>query len=264
MTDFSQMIRELRVDGGDYTITLPDDWLQGRTAYGGLSAALCLAAAQLTLPDAPALRSAQFAFVGPATGALRIAPRVLRRGKSTVFAGVDLAGDAGLAVRSTLCFAASRPSQDTYNRHSPPTTAPLEHCPSFYSWPNRPNFMNHFEGRLAGGSAPLSSSASPEMLVWLRHRDSSAHDDLVSLMALADALPPAAFGSFEQVVPISTMTWAVDLLTAEVRNASGWWLVQSSAETIREGYSAQNTTVWSADGEAVISARQTVAIFDKK
>ena len=33
------------IDGG-FATTIPDDWMQGRTSYGGFSAALALVAAQ--------------------------------------------------------------------------------------------------------------------------------------------------------------------------------------------------------------------------
>ncbi len=263
-TGFSLMMAGMRAGDDGYSITLPEDWLQGRTAYGGLSAAVCLEAIRRAFPGLPALRSAQFAFIGPATGALRLAPRVLRQGKSTVFASVDLEGDSGLAVRSTLCFGAERESADAYDKYSMPATPPLADCPSFYTWPDRPNFMDHFEGRLAGGGAPMSSHAVPEMLVWLRHRDATASDDLVRLMALADALPPAAFASLGEGSPISTMTWAIDMLEPAPRSETGWWLVQGIAETIRHGYSAQTTVIWSPDGRPVLSARQNVAIFGRR
>ena len=124
--------------------------------------------------------------------------------------------------------------------------------------------MEHFEGRLAGGGAPMSSHVLPEMLVWLRHRDAPAGDDLVRLVALADALPPAAFASLSAGAPISTMTWAIDLFEPAPRSETGWWLVQGIAETIRNGYSAQTTVIWSPDGRPVLSARQNVAIFARQ
>ena len=110
----------------------------------------------------------------------------------------------------------------------------------------------------------MSSHAVPEMLVWLRHRDATASDDLVRLMALADALPPAAFASLGEGSPISTMTWAIDMLEPAPRSETGWWLVQGIAETIRHGYSAQTTVIWSPDGRPVLSARQNVAIFGRR
>src|SRR6516225_10431901 len=91
-TNFSQMIAALERPADHFTIALPSDWLQGRTAYGGLSAALCLQATLRTFPDLPPLRSAQFSFIGPATGALRVTANMLRQGKSTAFTSADLEG----------------------------------------------------------------------------------------------------------------------------------------------------------------------------
>jgi hypothetical protein len=82
LTAFSSMLATLVAVDDHYAITLPADWLQGRTAYGGLSASLCLQATLLAQPDLPPLRSAQFSFIGPASGALRIRPQLLRQGTS--------------------------------------------------------------------------------------------------------------------------------------------------------------------------------------
>jgi acyl-CoA thioesterase len=265
LTPFSQMLSGLRPlddsDSAPFTITLPQDWLQGRTAYGGLSASISLAATLRSFPDLPPLRSAQFAFIGPASGELLIRPEILRRGKSTVFAAADLHGEAGLAVRSLLCCGTDRPSSPEFSRYRVPTTGPAEDHPPFFSWPDRPNFMSHFEGHLAGGQFPLSGHTPPEMLVWVRHRDRTTPDDLVSLIAVADALPPTSFAAFTEAVPISTMTWSIDILDPAPHSASGWWLIHNLAETIREGYSAQTTLIWNDAGHLMMSARQNVAIF---
>lgn len=270
VTAFSEMLAGLRrtdtnsdtnSNGDEYVITLPTDWLQGRTSYGGLTAAISLEAAQRSFPDLPPLRSAQFAFIGPASGELHLRPQVLRQGKSTVFASVDLYGDSGLAVRSLFCCGTDRRSSPDFTRWQMPDVSEPRNCPAFFSWPNRPNFMEHFDGHLAGGQFPLSGHTPPEMLVWVRHRDQSAPDDFVRLIAAADALPPTAFAAFDEAVPISTMTWAIDILEPDLRNDTGWWLIHNVAETIRDGYSAQTTLIWSPDGRPVLSARQNVAIF---
>ena len=264
LTSFSTMLGTLAAVDDQFAISLPADWLQGRTAYGGLSAALCLEATLRAFADLPPLRSAQFAFIGPATGDLRITPKVLRQGKSAVFTSVDLEGEAGLAVRAIFCFGAGKDLPHEYSRYTMPAVPDRNSCPSYYTWSPRPNFMSHFEGRLMAGSAPLAGADSPDMLVWLRHRDATATGNLVSLMALADALPPASFGVFTEGVPISTMTWSVDILDAHPENESGWWLVRSEAETIHEGYSAQTAVIWHPNGRPVMAARQNVAIFGKR
>src|SRR5271154_1917854 len=104
MTAFCDLLAGISEADGRFHATLSPDWLQGRTAYGGLSAALCVEAARRAVPELPALRSAQFTFIGPASGPLSAKVEVLRRGKSAVFAGVDLTGDAGLATRAVLGF----------------------------------------------------------------------------------------------------------------------------------------------------------------
>ncbi len=63
------------IDGG-FAATVPADWMQGRTAYGGFSAALALVAAQQAAEDLPPLRSATVNFRRPAFGARsKCAPR---------------------------------------------------------------------------------------------------------------------------------------------------------------------------------------------
>lgn len=263
LSGFTSMMSTMAAEGDQFVITLPDDWLQGRTAYGGLSAAVCVQATQRAFPELPPLRSAQFSFVGPATGNLRVSPKVLRQGKSAAFVGVDLEGEAGIAVRGILCFGAERATSVRYDRLTMPNVESPERYPKFYVWAPRPNFMAHFDGHLVSGSGPLTGG-DPEMLVWLRHRDETVLPSLVSLLALADALPPASFGHFKNVCPISTMTWSIDMLDAGPTTDTGWWLVNGVAVTIREGYSAQSTVIWNPQGQPILTARQTVAIFEKR
>lgn len=248
-------------DGDSHLITVPDDWLQGRTAYGGLSAAMTLEAIYRSEKDLPPLRSAQFCFIGPATGELRVSNSVLRKGKSTVVVGASLDGESGIAVRSTLCFGAGRESTHNYNSLNMPVVPEPDNCPSYYTWPNRPNFMSHFEGRLVHGERPRTAGSAPEMTVWLRHIDSGNGLETVRLLALADALPPSSLIMSREPTVISTMTWAVDMLAPEPTSSSGWWLVRCEADTSQSGYSVQRTVIWNPDGEPILVATQNVAIF---
>ncbi len=259
MTPFSEIIRNITTDN---TAQVPEDWRQGRTTYGGMSAALCVAGALREIPDVPPLRSAQFAFVGPAAGTLRIEPTVLRAGKNTVYIGVDLHGESGLATRATLTFAAARDSTLHYSAGQIPEVAKPADCNEFFPGRSGPRFMQHFEIRRAGGHPPISASATPELLVWIRHRDEAAHAGLLGLIALADALPPAAFAMFTAPAPISTMTWSIeiaDLLVAVTND--GWYLMSSLGEYVANGYTGQDMHLWTGAGAQVLMARQTVAIF---
>ena len=262
MTAFSDLLSSLEKDGDAFRITLTDDWLQGRTTYGGLSAALCVEAALRGVPDLPPLRSAQFTLIGPASGALSVTASVLRRGKSAVFVGADVTGDAGLATRAVLSFGIARTSAVSFESLPMPEVAGIEDSPSFFGEKPMINFQQQFESRMAGGARPFAGGdAPPQYLVWFRHRDPKSRDGIVPLIALADAPPPAAMVLFPTPGPISTMTWTMDILDDAPATRDGWWLVRSTAENAHQGYSSQEMTVWNTDGKPVIAARQTVAIF---
>jgi Thioesterase-like superfamily len=66
---------------------------------------------------------------------------------------------------------------------------------------------------------------------------------------------------FDQQAPISTMTWAFDVLTDDLETEGGWWLIRVSAESVLNGYSSQATTVWSSTGQRVLVGHQNVAVF---
>lgn len=264
ITPFSELIAGLQLNDSHQAIELPDDWLQGRTAYGGLTAALSLLSAQKMVEDLPPLRSAQFCFLGPAVGTLRLTPRVLRRGKSVVFIAVDVEGEMGLAARATLCFGVSRESYLHYLDLPKPVVPDPDSGRDFFTTPGQPAFMDHFEGRLVGGSQPRTAGASPEILVWLRHRDQKVENDVPSLLAMADALPPPGTVLFREPAPISTVTWSVEMMDSSVVSSSGWWLSESRAESVRNGFSTQQMSIWSPDGTPILIGRQCVATFEKQ
>ena len=262
MTDFTELMESLSPADDGWTVSVTDDWLQGRTVYGGLASALCLQGALKSFADLPPLRSAQIAFIGPASGALQIRPSVLRKGKSTVFAGVDLIGEAGLATRATFCFGAARASAFAHNAMPAPELKSPDDCPDFFRGaPETLRFLQHLEGRHVGGARPFSGATHPEMHLWLRHRTEAKTSPLVALLALADAPPPAASTMATAPSTISTMTWSIDMLTDRIETTNGWWLVRNAAEQIGDGYSSQAMTVWNADGAPMMASRQNIAVF---
>ncbi|MGN6287363.1 MAG: thioesterase family protein [Afipia sp.] len=261
MVDFTTLMSSITERESGYSVTVTDDWLQGRTIYGGLSAALCLAAVARHAPDLPPLRSAQFSFIGPATGTLTMTPEILRRGKSTVFVGADLAGEDGLATRAILCFGAGRTSTIRHAGIAAPQVKEPDASPQFFRDVPGLNFVKNFDGRLAAGSFPFSKAADPSMTLWLRHRDDKLAPSIIPLVALTDAPPPASIILFETFARISTMTWSIDMLTDQIETGDGWWLVRTSADNAADGYSSQSMTVWNSERKPIMVCRQNIAIF---
>src|SRR3546814_12920258 len=73
------LLATLRPDGCTATAHIDDGWMQGRTAYGGISSAVALAATMALHPTDTPLRYAQISFVGPVGGDCTVTTRELRR-----------------------------------------------------------------------------------------------------------------------------------------------------------------------------------------
>ncbi|WP_348760741.1 thioesterase family protein [uncultured Salinisphaera sp.] len=266
-TPLSQLLAAIQAaDHGAAELVIPDDWLQGRAIYGGLSAALCLQSVLSHLGETAPLRSAQLAFISPAGPGVRLVPSVLRQGKSATFAGADLCrDDGGVAARATFCFGKARDSKLAVDRLPAPDVPDANDCSGFFEDANGvnhgPNFARHFDSRRAADAMPMSGASSPVFTAWMRHRDRDIASTPVALAALGDALPPAAMAMFETAAPVSSMTWQFELLSDDPTTEDGWWLSQSRAETIGQGYASQAMTIWNHARQPILVGRQSVAVF---
>lgn len=259
--DFSSLLRQATFDQGILRSPIPESWAQGRTAYGGLTMALCAEAADRAVPDLPPLRSAQIAFVGPAAGEATVEARVLRQGKSTTFIGADLTAEAGLAARATIVFGARRESGITLqNRPIPdlPSHRDLESMPRDE---RKPRFIGNFEMRVASGGAPFYGQGDPEMTWWVRHREEAVRTTEKGLLALGDVTPPAVAPLMKGPAPVSSVTWHIDMLTDDLSTEDGWYLVHTRADAGAHGWSGQDMAIWSSDGRPIMGARQSVLVF---
>ena len=70
------------------------DWMQGRTAYGGVTSGLLLGAVQRLFPDLPPVRSALVNFTAPVGENPLLTARILRQGRNvtTVEARAEVDG----------------------------------------------------------------------------------------------------------------------------------------------------------------------------
>jgi len=82
VTPWTSLLARLRAEPGRASLEVTADWLQGRTVFGGLQAAVALRAMRTLVPEVP-LRTLQGTFLAPVPeGTLTATARVLRTGKS--------------------------------------------------------------------------------------------------------------------------------------------------------------------------------------
>lgn len=253
--NLSAIIAAARVQAQGFEADIPETWMQGRTAYGGLSAALALSAAQNTADDLPPLRTAQVSFIGPLAGAVSVNAQTLRRGRTAAFIDTEVRSDAGLGLKAMFVFMGDQPSHIDHMDLAAPATFP-DPPPAPKSTEAPRFFFQNFEYVDAAPDTPKS-----EWLRWVRLKERDGLDPMVALMAIADALPPAALGLATKQGPISSMTWLVNILTATPETHDGWWLLKSATEYARHGCSSQTMAIWNSDGVPVASGMQSVALF---
>jgi acyl-CoA thioesterase len=244
---------------------IPDAWKQGRTAYGGMSAALSLNAARSVLSEDRPLRSALIGFVGPAAGAVDITAEALRSGKTAASVRTRLTGESGIGTEAVFTFAAPRSSVLSLAPTGLPdgVTAPPAGADGMGFPGGAPQFTANFElYPAAGGTPPFSGDAAfPPLRLWTRHKDPASRSGVEALLCLADALPPAVTTAMGDFAPLSSMTWMVDMLDDDLGTSDGWYLLESAADHAREGYSSQAMTIWNSDGRCVVKGRQMVTVF---
>lgn len=258
---FSELLDSMQqVSAETWNCLITDNWLQGRTTYGGLSAAICLRAVQGSYPELPPLRSTQINFVGPVAGDVTVETRVMRQGRSVTYISAEMTSVKGLATHAVFCFGQSRESKLNRDFTVAPEVPPIGDSKDFFAPGFAPNFALNYDCKLAQGGLPISGSEHNEHYIWVRHKDRGA-TDLSALLGIADMPPPAVLPMFKEFAPISSMTWMLNFLTEDIDTENGWWLMRSAAEHSRDGYSSQDMQVWNHDKKLIITGRQNVAVF---
>lgn len=261
MTSYTELLARLGPAGPHgLGLTIPENWMQGRTTYGGLTAALCLEAARREVPDLP-VRSVQVAFVGPVGGRVNLETRLLRRGKNTAFVRTSLLVEGVIMAECISAFGAQRQSTLDFKQVPMPEAGNPDLLDSFFASDRRPNFSKNFNVRQAFGAPPVSGSSQRSIGLWLRNIDPQTPQDATAILAIADCPPPAAMSMLARPAPISSMTWMAEFLTDDIHTENGWWFSQSLAESATAGYSSQDMRLWNSSGNPILIGRQTIAVF---
>jgi acyl-CoA thioesterase len=239
-----------------FRATIPGTWHQGRTAFGGLSAALSLQAAMQVGGELPPLRSAQVSFVGPVAGEVEVAARVLRQGRNATWIAAEILSGGSVCLTTTFVFMGAVESDMHYNAAvRPEGLTPPEKAGKARG---NPGFIENFDWRYPCGP---NEEGPPEVFRWVRMNEREGLDPMVELLCVADVLPPGVMRLMTRPAPISSMTWMCNLLTPQPRTDDGWWLLRSIGTYAEKGCSAQEMTIWNAAGEPIATGMQSVAVF---
>ena len=260
ITPFSVLISRIQAADGESMLDVPEDWLQGRTLFGGLQAVVGLAAMRTLAPEAP-LRSLQVTFLAPVPGGLvRARARILRSGKSATHVEARIVdGDNTLAFMIGV-FGLARPSAVTLRPQQPDVTPEDPHELPWVPGVT-PNFTRHFKARWIAGGRPWSGIERPDSVIELAMRDQGNATES-HVLAMADFIPPIALSYLKTPVAAASLTWMLELLAEDVGALPlDGWRIDAMMTAAHSGYINQSLVLWGPGGVPVALGRQTMVVF---
>jgi acyl-CoA thioesterase len=270
LTRFSRLAGTRERHGDELRFVVTDDWLQGRTCYGGLISALAVQAMRdVAGPAWPAdvgLRALQTCFVAPvAPGEVQMSVRVLRQGRNVCQVQAQVRQGDAVAAALLGVFGADRPSALRPRR--PQRVAPRHEADALPPPPPRPQgaplFLQHFEMRWAEGPPPYTGGDGWVTRIHMRLNAAEAASVPAELQTvlLADLSPTPAIGQLARPGANSSVTWALELRPVPPAPAEGWWLADNESLMVEGGYVNQYARLWAPGGQLAAFGTQVVAVF---
>lgn len=248
------------------TLSIPKDWSQGRTCYGGLSAAMVYHAIRQSISPERVMRSFTCNFVGPLNveTPFRIETEILREGKNASQVIGKAIQDDGVSVMCQASFGISRESKiavantDTHEMALPKKAKFIPQIPKV-----TPKFLRHFDLAIEDGGLPFTGSKKHHIHGWMRYKDAPSTFTDSHLIGMIDAWPPTLLQMLRWPAPASSMSWNLEFIHPhKALLPTDWFAYQASTRQAADGYGHTEANIWDQHGELVAISRQTVAIFD--
>ena len=170
-SNLKEILTALRESSGNLT-EFDESWSQGRSAFGGLSAAFAVTAMRKLVAEDIPLRSLMVSFTAPIPpGEVTVQTRIQREGKNVIQLNADVISDGSSCLQAIGVFGKGRDAT-TVSPADDFNPKPRDQGISFAAHSKRtPTFLNYFDGCWAGGGLPLSGSKDRELSLWARLRE---------------------------------------------------------------------------------------------
>ncbi len=270
LNSFTELSAQRQPTEQGVRFVVSDDWLQGRTCYGGLISAFAVQAmrdrAGTAWADDVGLRALQTCFVGPVTpGSLDIDVQLLRQGRNVCQVQAQVRqGDAVAAVMLGV-FAADRTSALTPRvPQRPPPRREADDLPAPpQRLPGAPVFLQHFDMRWADGPPPFSGGEgwTTSIHMRLQQAEAATMSNEMQAVLLADLPPTPAVGQLRRPSANSSVSWALELRPTDPAPPTAWWRIDSESLMASGGYVNHAARLWAPSGQLAAFGYQVVAVF---
>lgn len=250
------------------TFSVDKSWGQGRTLFGGVSAAIALEKTrQLIEPHRP-LRSLAVSFCGAtrAEQEFEVSATVLSDGKSISQLNGLVKQDDKVVTQITACYGTERASDIDIQ-------APLADLPALgegqrmsYIKGLTPEFVQHIDYEYSRGQFPFSNSKHNELAGWMRFNEPGKAFSDSHLVALIDSWPPVVLQKLKSLAPAATVTWNLEIvqplqLLEHPIAADDWLYYEAEIKQAHHGYVHTEARIYTASGILIALSRQLVAVY---
>lgn len=257
---------ELRsVGASGEAVVVPPDWCQGRTVYGGLSAALLADAVSAGIDADRRLRYLNVSFLKPLE-----ADKPFTLAVQPVSAGRTLTVNTGRIVQDGIDRVAVQ--ANFVAKLDGRTDASNFKRPELAHWdadgvirvrgPFAPVFTQYFDFRVATGGLPFQGHGSPELGGWMRFERAAGALSASHVVGLTDVWPPVAASYLTQPAPLSTINWVIHFgeLDDDI-DADAFVGYLARLNFFKNGYGSSSADVWTPDGRLLAKSFQTFVIY---
>lgn len=244
-------------------VLIPESWAQGRTTFGGLTAAILCQATSLNVDPSRRLRNFEVGFVRPleALKPYEISVETLANGKTVTIKSARIIQEGKVRATARADYVLPLESDvkiDTFtapNLKQPEASIALE-------GDHLPNFFNYFDGHVATAGIPFSGEEVPELGGWVKFKEAPQAISDAHLVCMIDAWPPTASPHYIGFKPLSTISWSIHFANSASRLSPEDYLGYHAKVNFGEqGISSSNAEIWGADGQLLATSVQTNIIY---
>lgn len=262
---FEQLLHEANTEN---ELSINGSWGQGRTLFGGLTAALAYEKISNKVDSNRPLRSLSVNFSGQALADVPfiISEQLLSDGKSISQINGQVIQNDRIVTQVCACFGIERAS--TIEIPSPKESLPEigNNQRLNYIKGLTPEFVQHFEFEYCKGQFPFSNSPFNELAGWVRFKDDDTPLTEARLIALIDAWPPTILQKLKSLAPCATVSWNLELLqpisSLDQSTSNNKWLYYDAViKQAHHGYAHTEAKIYAQDGTLLALSRQLIAVY---
>jgi len=249
-------------------ISFDESWGQGRSVFGGLTAAVVLKRIESESHQLDRnLRSVHVNFCGPVNidAPCSIQVSILSNSRSVIQIQGALIQDGETKTHLIACFANGRPSGVSVTPPHKSFDSVESELAAIPFLPGvTPNMVQHLNLRPDNGIMPFSGSDRAEVSGWMSFKDTLKTFDDCALLALIDGWPPAVLPLLKRPAPASTITWNIEFIQPREIQENPTLYYDCHVRQGEEGYSHTIADIYNEDGALIAMSRQLVGVYDQR